>query len=151
MFFREERAASGYTLQHRYWNQQLSSVIHTCGASGGSCSGRSAAGPGGSPTEGNRKEVGVSARQILQARQGKRGPPTCQTERPCAHLPPPSTHPILHPPPSTSLVNDCIVRGGRPPLRASSSCGSCSIVDGGKAPMEVEVGRGSNTDICQRL
>ena len=35
-------------------------------------------------------------------------------------------HPPAHPPASTSFVNDCIVSGGRPPLRASSSCGSCS-------------------------
>lgn len=44
------------------------------------------------------------------------------------HMPPQGLHrtyPAAHPPPSTSLVKDCMVSGARPPLRCSSTCGSC--------------------------
>lgn len=37
------------------------------------------------------------------------------------------------PPASTSLVKDCMVSGGRPPLRASSSSGSCREAGRGEA------------------
>lgn len=42
-------------------------------------------------------------------------------------------------PPSTSLVNDCIVSGGLPPLRASSCSGSC------------QEGRGSTNELSMVL